>query len=230
MAPLNKAEVLRQEQMNSAAHLVETVPRTTRIYGVGKKIIDFVGALVGIVLSSPVILILAILIKLEDPKGPVFFKQVRIGRYGNPFIIYKLRSMIVNAESLLPQLMDKNEVSGMMFKMKHDPRTTRVGRFIRKTSLDELPQLWNVLKGDMSLVGPRPPLPQEVMGYSEYHFKRLEVQPGCTGLWQISARNQVGFEEMVELDLKYIRERSLLLDIKIILKTFLVFFGRSNAY
>jgi lipopolysaccharide/colanic/teichoic acid biosynthesis glycosyltransferase len=138
--------------------------------------------------------------------------------------------MISNAEEKLQELLKHNEVSGAMFKMKDDPRITKIGKFIRKTSIDELPQLFNVLKGDMSLVGPRPPLPREVAEYSEYDKQRLLVTPGCTGLWQVSARNSVGFEEMVELDLQYIRERSFLFDIKIILKTVLVLFGSKDAF
>jgi exopolysaccharide biosynthesis polyprenyl glycosylphosphotransferase len=230
MGPVNKAESLSQQQIHPANVLPEDATRSLSAYLVCKRIIDIVIASIGLLLSSPVLVILMICIKLEDPKAPAIFRQERIGFGGKPFIMYKLRSMVANAEELLPKLLHQSDVSGHMFKMKHDPRITRIGRFIRKTSLDELPQLWNVLKGDMSLVGPRPPLPREVEEYSDYHRKRLAVQPGCTGLWQISGRNHVGFEEMVELDLKYIRERSLVLDMKIICKTFLVFFGKGNAY
>ncbi|RXS87341.1 sugar transferase, partial [Geobacillus sp. PK12] len=187
-------------------------------YLIAKRIMDICGALAGLICLSWLFLIVALLIKLEDPKGPVFFKQVRVGKDGKEFYMYKFRSMVTNAEELLESLLHLNEVSGAMFKMKDDPRITKVGKFIRKTSIDELPQLWNVLKGDMSLVGPRPPLPREVAQYTEYDKQRLLVTPGCTGLWQVSGRSNVGFEEMVELDLKYIRERSLLYDIKIIFK------------
>jgi lipopolysaccharide/colanic/teichoic acid biosynthesis glycosyltransferase len=138
--------------------------------------------------------------------------------------------MVWNAEEKLAELLKFNEVSGAMFKMKNDPRITRVGKFIRKTSIDELPQLFNVLKGDMSLVGPRPPLPREVTEYTAYDKQRLLVTPGCTGLWQVSARNSVGFNEMVELDLQYIHKRSFFYDIKIILKTVLVLFGSKDAF
>lgn len=138
--------------------------------------------------------------------------------------------MVTNAEAQLESLLKYNEINGAMFKMKHDPRITRVGRFIRKTSIDELPQLWNVLKGDMSLVGPRPPLNREVKLYSDYDKLRLLVTPGCTGLWQVSGRSNIGFKEMVELDLKYIEKRTILYDIKIILKTVIMLFSSKGAY
>ncbi|BAD77604.1 sugar transferase involved in lipopolysaccharide synthesis [Geobacillus kaustophilus HTA426] len=199
-------------------------------YLIAKRIMDICGALIGLICLSWLFLIVALLIKLEDPKGPVFFKQVRVGKDGKEFYMYKFRSMVANAEELLESLLHLNEVSGAMFKMKDDPRITKVGKFIRKTSIDELPQLWNVLKGDMSLVGPRPPLPREVAQYTEYDKQRLLVTPGCTGLWQVSGRNDLGFDEMVELDLKYIRERSLLYDIKIIFKTIKIMIRPNSAY
>jgi exopolysaccharide biosynthesis polyprenyl glycosylphosphotransferase len=195
-----------------------------------KRLIDICGALFGLVCLSWLFLIVAILIKIEDPKGPVFFKQVRVGKDGKEFYMYKFRSMVTNAEELLESLLHLNETTGAMFKMKDDPRVTKVGRFIRKTSIDELPQLWNVLKGEMSLVGPRPPLPREVAQYTEYDKQRLLVTPGCTGLWQVSGRSNIGFKGMVELDLTYIRSRSVLFDLKIIIKTFLVFFGSKDAF
>jgi exopolysaccharide biosynthesis polyprenyl glycosylphosphotransferase len=199
-------------------------------YLIAKRIMDICGALIGLICLSWLFLIVALLIKLEDPKGPVFFKQVRVGKDGKEFYMYKFRSMVTNAEELLESLLHLNETTGAMFKMKNDPRVTKVGRFIRKTSIDELPQLWNVLKGDMSLVGPRPPLPREVAQYTEYDKQRLLVTPGCTGLWQVSGRNDLGFNEMVELDLKYIRERSILYDLKIILKTIKIMIKPNSAY
>ena len=199
-------------------------------YLLTKRVIDIVGALVGLLLLSPFVLVVAILIKIQDPRGPIFFKQQRIGKDGQTFYMYKFRSMVTNAEELLKDLLEKNEISGAMFKMKKDPRITKVGKFIRKTSIDELPQLWNVMKGEMSLVGPRPPLPREVEEYDDYDKQRLTVTPGCTGLWQISGRNSLGFKEMVELDLKYISERNIWMDIKVILKTFLVLFESRNAF
>ncbi|MDO7907201.1 sugar transferase [Paenibacillus sp. JX-17] len=195
-----------------------------------KRILDVCCAAVGLVALSALLLVIAVLIKLEDWKGPVIFYQTRVGKDGKHFRMYKFRSMVTNAEAQLEQLLEHNEIQGAMFKMKEDPRVTRVGRFIRRTSLDELPQLFNVLKGDMSLVGPRPALPREVEEYSPYDKQRLLVTPGCTGLWQVSGRNHLTFHEMVRLDLDYICNRSILLDIKIILKTFRVLLGSKDAY
>ncbi|MBM4764477.1 sugar transferase [Bacillus sp. B15-48] len=195
-----------------------------------KRWLDIFGALTGILIFGFVFLIIALAIKIEDPKGPLFFKQKRVGLNGKEFIMYKFRSMVSNAEEKLNDLLKYNDVSGHMFKMKNDPRVTKVGRFIRKTSLDELPQLINVLKGDMSLVGPRPPLPREVEQYSKYELQRLYVIPGCTGLWQVSGRSNIGFKEMVELDLYYIRTRSIMVDLKIIIFTVFVLFGSKNAF
>ncbi|MEK4870705.1 sugar transferase [Niallia sp. FSL W8-1348] len=203
---------------------------TARSYLVMKRAIDIIGSFCGLVVLSLLFVIIALLIKLEDPKGKVFFKQLRVGKDGKEFYMYKFRSMASDAEERLKELLALNEVSGAMFKMKDDPRVTKIGKFIRKTSVDELPQLFNVLRGDMSLVGPRPPLPREVAEYSAHDKQRLLVTPGCTGLWQVSGRSNVGFEEMVELDLQYIKDRSLLFDTKIILKTILVLFGSKNAF
>jgi lipopolysaccharide/colanic/teichoic acid biosynthesis glycosyltransferase len=199
-------------------------------YLIAKRLIDIFGAIIGLFFLSWLFLIVAILIKLEDPKGPVIFKQVRVGKDGKEFYMFKFRSMVTNAEELLESLLHLNETTGAMFKMKDDPRVTKIGKFIRKTSIDELPQLWNVLKGEMSLVGPRPPLPREVAQYTEYDKQRLLVTPGCTGLWQVSGRSNIGFKEMVELDIKYIQQRSILLDVKLIFRTILLLFGSKNAY
>ncbi|GLI06387.1 multidrug MFS transporter [Paenibacillus tyrfis] len=212
---------------NSMNHSLDEARQT---YLIAKRILDILGAVCGIVVLLPVFVIVALLIKMEDPKGPVFFHQIRVGKNGKHFRMYKFRSMISNAEELLPELLSQNEIEGHMFKMKHDPRITKVGKFIRKTSIDELPQLFNVLKGHMSLVGPRPPLPREVKEYSSYHMQRLQVTPGCTGLWQVSGRNSLTFEQMIELDIKYIVHRSFLLDLKIILKTVSMLLGSKNAY
>ncbi|WP_430055256.1 sugar transferase [Priestia aryabhattai] len=195
-----------------------------------KRIMDISGAVIGIIITSLLLIIVAFAIKLEDPKGPVIFSQKRIGKNGKEFNMYKFRSMVTDAEFKLKELLELNETSGAMFKMKNDPRVTRVGKLIRKTSIDELPQFFNVLKGDMSLVGPRPPLPREVKDYNEYHKQRLLVVPGCTGLWQTSGRSNIGFEDMVHLDLEYINKRSILMDIKIIFKTFFVLFGSKDAF
>jgi lipopolysaccharide/colanic/teichoic acid biosynthesis glycosyltransferase len=144
--------------------------------------------------------------------------------------MYKFRSMVSNAEEKLKDLLAQNEIEGAMFKMKNDPRITKIGKFIRKTSIDELPQLINVLRGEMSLVGPRPPLVREVAEYTDYDKLRLTVKPGCTGLWQVSGRNELSFKEMVELDLKYIQNRSVLFDLRIIFKTFKVLLGAKDAF
>ncbi|MDF2911084.1 MAG: multidrug transporter [Sporolactobacillus laevolacticus] len=195
-----------------------------------KRAFDIIASILGLVLLAPVLLLVSLFIKLDDPNGKVFFSQIRVGEKGRPFSIYKFRSMVSNAEQLLDKIIDKNETTGAMFKMKDDPRVTRIGHFLRKTSMDELPQLINVLKGDMSLVGPRPPLPREVEKYTGYDMQRLLVRPGCTGLWQVSGRSTVGFHEMVELDLKYIHERSILIDFKLIMKTVFLLFGSKNAF
>ena len=198
-------------------------------YIVSKRIIDIIGSLAGLIFLSPLFLIVAILIKLEDPKGKVFFSQERNGKYPATFKMYKFRSMVHNAEELLEQLKDQNEQTGPVFKIKEDPRITRVGKFIRKTSIDELPQLFNVLRGDMSLVGPRPPIPREVEQYTAYQMQRLGVKPGLTCLWQVGGRNSVDFDGWVKLDIEYIQKRSLWLDIKLIIKTVFVLFGDRNA-
>lgn len=194
-----------------------------------KRFFDVILSLIGLIVLAIPFLIIAAFIKFCDG-GPILYTQERVGKDGRRFQIYKFRSMYVDADKLLEKLKEQNEVTGPMFKMKNDPRITSVGRFLRKTSLDELPQLWNVLRGDMSLVGPRPPLPREVAKYSEYDLQCLWVIPGCTGLWQATERNNVGFEEMVELDLEYIQKRSLLFDAKIILLTVVAIIHPNGAY
>lgn len=195
-----------------------------------KRIFDVSASSLALLLLSPLFLVIAILIKIEDAKGPVFYSQIRIGHNGEKFRMYKFRSMCVDADQRLKDLLAKNEVEGAMFKMKDDPRITKVGRWIRKTSVDELPQLWNVLHGDMALVGPRPPLPRETDNYTKYDKQRLYVQPGCTGLWQVSGRNDVGFHDMVELDIQYIKTRNIWVDIKIMFKTVLIIIHPNGAY
>ena len=199
-----------------------------RIYEISKRAIDIIGAGSGLLLLSPVIAIVACAVKFTS-KGPVFFSQKRVGKNGELFDMYKFRSMVVNAEELKEKLAHQNEMSGPMFKMKDDPRVTKVGKFIRKTSLDELPQLWNVLKGDMSLVGPRPSLPKEVAQFEKWMYKRLSVKPGLTCFWQVSGRNNIDFEDWMKLDIKYVDERNIWIDIKLIFKKVLVLFGDKNA-
>ena len=199
------------------------------VYNSFKRTIDIIGSLCGLILLSPLLVVVGMLIKL-DSKGPIIFAQKRVGLNGREFKMYKFRSMVVNAEELKDKLKENNEMSGPMFKMKDDPRITKIGKFIRKTSIDELPQLFNVLKGDMSLVGPRPSLPKEVKEFEPWMLKRLEVKPGLTCYWQVSGRNSIDFENWMKLDIKYVNERSLLLDVKLIFKTFFVLFGDKNAY
>ena len=199
-----------------------------RLYLISKRVLDVVGALIGLIITSPVLLVVGILIKIES-KGPIIFSQKRVGLDGKEFNMYKLRSMVVNAEELKRKLVAHNEMSGPMFKIKNDPRITNVGKFIRKTSIDELPQLINIIKGDMSLVGPRPSLPDEVKEFDRWMMKRLAVKPGLTCFWQVSGRNSIDFEDWMRLDIKYVEERSLMLDIKLIFKTFFVLFGDKNA-
>ncbi|NJP40503.1 sugar transferase [Oscillospiraceae bacterium HV4-5-C5C] len=194
-----------------------------------KRFFSIILSLPGLILSLPIFLIVAIFIKIEDG-GPVFYAQTRVGQDGVPFTMYKLRSMVTDAELRKAELLQHNEHDGPAFKMTHDPRVTRVGRFIRKTSIDELPQLWNILKGDMSLVGPRPPLQREVDAYNEYQRGRLAVKPGLTCYWQISGRSELSFDDWVKLDLRYINERSLVTDLKIILKTVPAVLSRKGAY
>lgn len=201
-----------------------------RGYVIRKRVCDLMLAIIALVTLSPLLLIIACAIKVEGGRSPVIFRQMRVGLDGKPFAMYKFRSMVCNAEILKEQLLMQNEVTGPVFKMKQDPRVTKVGRFIRRTSLDELPQLLNVVRGEMSFVGPRPPLPEEVTLYSTYERQRLTVIPGLTCYWQISGRNHLSFEEWVALDLKYIEERSFFVDMKLILKTTRVLFGSKDAY
>lgn len=201
-------------------------------YLVVKRLIDIVGSIVGVVLTIPFIFIVGIAIKLEAKslKAKVFFVQERVGKDGKLFKMIKFRSMQEDAEEQLKNLLHKNEIKGAMFKMKNDPRVTKVGKFIRKTSIDELPQFFNVLIGDMSLVGPRPPLMREVVQYTEMDKARLLVKPGITGLWQATVRNDSDFDVMVRLDIQYIRKLSFKMDMKILFKTVSVIFHPNGAY
>lgn len=219
-------ELAKEERL---AKQQETLVNDSKVYLVLKRIMDIVGSLVGIVLTLPIMVIVAVLIKLEDPRGPILFSQERNGQYPKTFKMYKFRSMYVDAEERLHELMHLNEQTGPAFKMKDDPRITKVGKFIRKTSLDELPQLFNILKGDMSIVGPRPAIPREVALYNEYQKQRLLVKPGLTCIWQVSGRNNIGFDDWVELDIEYIKTRNLWLDIKLILMTIPALLGDETA-
>ena len=194
-----------------------------------KRLTDIIGGLVGLIITLILTPFIAIAIKVDSP-GPVFFSQTRIGRNGRRFKIYKFRSMYIDAEERKKELEKENEMSGLMFKMTNDPRVTKVGEFIRKTSLDELPQFWNIVKGDMSLVGTRPPTEDEFNEYNQYYRRRISMTPGLTGLWQVSGRSDIeDFDEVVQLDLRYIDHWSLTLDLKIILQTIAVVFKGRGA-
>lgn len=198
----------------------DKVLKSKRGYWAVRRAQDIIFSLISLIVLSPLMLLIAIIIFIDDPKGSPIFTQIRCGKDGKPFKFYKFRSMCVNAESKLETLLKDNEMDGPVFKIKNDPRITRIGRFIRKTSIDELPQLWNVLKGDMSIVGPRPALPREIQQYNDYQRQRLYITPGLTCYWQIQPdRNSLTFDEWVELDIKYINERSFITDWKIMFKT-----------
>ncbi len=196
----------------------EVLPKQGILYHISKRVFDVLSSLIAMIVLSPIFLVTAIAIKCEDG-GPVVFSQIRVGKNGIPFKMYKFRSMRMDAEEKLDELADLNEAEGPVFKIKKDPRITKVGHFIRKYSIDELMQLVNVFKGDMSVVGPRPALPNEVEQYDSYSQKRLLVKPGLSCYWQISGRSNIGFDEWMRLDIKYIEEMSMLTDIKIILLT-----------
>ena len=205
-------------------------PAETGLYlRFGKRLLDVLGASLGLLLSSPLLLIAAVLIKLES-RGPVIYKSIRIGRGARPFAFLKLRSMVDGAELHRQKLSHLNEADGPVFKIAADPRVTRIGRLLRMSSIDEIPQLWNVLRGEMSLVGPRPPIAEEVVQYEPWQLRRLDVVPGITCLWQISGRSRIGFQEWMRLDLEYIRHRSFQLDLKILIRTIPAVLSREGAY
>jgi len=193
-----------------------------------KRLIDILGALIGLALTILLAIPIAIAIQIDSP-GPIFYRQIRCGLNRRTFYIWKFRSMVVNADRL--KHLVTNQASGNIFKNSHDPRVTRVGRFLRRTSLDELPQFWNVLKGDMSLVGTRPPTVDEVMQYEPHHYERLRVKPGITGEWQVNGRSKIeSFEEVVKLDIAYQQKWSIAYDIALIGKTIYAVFSRHGAY
>ncbi len=199
------------------------VVKNRKIFWIGKRVFDVIASGAALLVLSVPMAIVALLIYIDDPHGSPIFSQERIGRKGVPFKMYKFRSMVVNAEDLLDDLQELNEADGPAFKIKDDPRITKIGKFIRKTSIDELPQLFNVLKGDMSVVGPRPALRREVEQYDEYMEQRLTITPGLTCYWQIApGRNDLTFEEWMDLDIKYIYTRNWRVDFKIMLQTALV--------
>jgi exopolysaccharide biosynthesis polyprenyl glycosylphosphotransferase len=194
-----------------------------------KRAIDLAGSTLLLAGLAPLFLVVSVLIK-SSSRGPVYFRQVRLGKGGAPFVCYKFRSMRDGADREQSELERMNEADGPIFKIRHDPRLTRVGSFLRRTSIDELPQLWNILRGEMSLVGPRPPIPEEVARYEDWHRRRLEVVPGLTGLWQVSGRSELSFDEMVMFDLYYIENWSLALDVHILARTIPAVVGTSGAF
>lgn len=194
-----------------------------------KRAFDLVVSLLALLILSPFLLIIYILIFIDDPHGSPIFRQKRVGRHGKLFTMYKFRTMVCNAEELKKQLEAQNEMDGPVFKIKNDPRITRMGHFLRTTSIDEILQLVNVVKGDMSLVGPRPPLPDEVAKYDDYQKLRLVVTPGLTCIWQTASdRNDIPFDEWVEMDIDYIEHRTMLMDLKVLFKTALVVITREG--
>ena len=205
-------------------------PSLFGVRGISKRIFDVTAAGLGLVILGPLLLLIALLVKLDSP-GPALFKQRRVGLDGREFWMYKFRSMVMDAEAQLETLKTMNEVEdGITFKIAHDPRMTRLGRILRKTSLDEFPQLFNVLIGEMSLVGPRPPIPKEVSLYTPDQKRRLTVMPGCTGLWQVSGRSMTTFKRMIELDLEYIQSWSFRRDFQILFKTIRVIFKMEGSF
>jgi len=194
-----------------------------------RRALDISMSLLLLAILSPVFLVLAVIIKL-DSRGPVFFTQRRVGRDGKTFILYKFRSMVIDAEERKLELLKYNEASGPLFKIKRDPRVTSCGRWMRRLSFDELPQLFNVLRGEMSFVGPRPSLPSEVAQYSPAHMRRLSVKPGITGLSQVSGRSDLPFERLIAYDMQYIEKQSIWTDFKIVLRTLRVVFLGHGAY
>lgn len=203
--------------------------KSRRAYYVAKRVQDVVLSLLGLAFLSPFLLLTALAITLDDPHAGPIFTQIRCGKDGKEFKLYKFRTMWAGAEDNLAALLPRNELDGPAFKVKDDPRVTRFGHFLRKTSLDELPQLLNILRGEMSLVGPRPPLPQEVARYTEYQRQRLKVVPGLTGLWQTQPhRYRLPFDRWVELDLRYIQEQSFWLDWKLLFRTVVAVFRREG--
>ena len=223
---LNQAVI---EERSAAETADAPAARESSIYLVVKRVVDLVVASLLLVLFLPVIPVVALLIKLDSP-GPILYRQKRIGKNGKEFNFYKFRSMVMGAEKVVGALRPLSGVDGPVFKLKEDPRVTGVGRFLRRSSLDELPQLINVLKGEMSIVGPRPNLPSEVSHYLPWQRRRLDVTPGITCLWQIAGRSHIGFQEWMRLDLEYIRTRSLATDLQIMAKTIPAVIARKGAY
>ncbi|APF41731.1 sugar transferase [Neomicrococcus aestuarii] len=220
---------IHTQPVNGLPLIHVSTPKLEGIKGFAKRGFDVLGAALGLIFLSPIFLITALSVRL-DSKGPIFFHQKRVGKNGEIFYMHKFRSMNPDAEAKKAELMDQNESDGALFKMKKDPRITKVGAFIRRFSIDELPQLWNVLVGEMSIVGPRPPVPEEVQAYEKHVHRRFMVQPGITGLWQVSGRSGLSWEESVRLDLYYVENWSLIQDMVILFKTVRAVLTSDGAY
>ncbi len=229
MLQIPNNEIANELVLERDLHKETVVQKERRGYEFAKRVFDVVSSLLALIVFSPLMGITALAIKLEDGGSPIF-AQTRVGKDGKFFRMYKFRSMCEDAEKKLKELQDRNEADGLAFKMSNDPRVTRVGAFIRKTSIDELPQLFNIFKGNMSVVGPRPPLGYEVMQYDDYQMQRLSVKPGLTCYWQCSGRSDVSFDEWMDLDIKYINERGFLKDIEIIFRTIPAVLFHKGAY
>lgn len=225
------SEITRSEPINQTSEPQKAAGENTSrtAYCLFKRLFDIIFSVIGLILLSPLLLVVSIIIKIDSP-GPVLFKQNRVGDGGKIFMMYKFRSMCTDAEIQLDNLKKQNQKDGPVFKIFNDPRVTRFGRIIRRTSIDELPQLMNILKGDMSFVGPRPPIPYEVSQYNDYQLQRISVKPGLTCYWQISGRSNLSFDDWIELDIKYIHERGFWTDIKILLRTIPAVLRREGAY
>lgn len=211
--------VLSERVHNPSRPNLRAYTGESRYYLIAKRAMDLLLSSLALVVLLPLLIIVSAVIFLDDPKGSPIFVQDRVGKNGKLFRFLKFRSMVVDAEERLEELQSRNEMDGPVFKIKEDPRVTRFGRFIRKTSIDELPQLVNIILGDMSLVGPRPPLPREVEQYGPYEMQRLMVKPGLTCYWQARGRNEIKFQQWMELDIKYVRHHNLWIDIKLLLMT-----------
>ena len=223
---MNGSDAAKKHEREETYIDADKIYRDYRWYWVGRRTQDIVLSLIALLVLWPIMLLIAAVVWIDSPGASPFFTQTRVGRKGVPFKFRKFRTMVPNAEMKLNELLSRNEMDGPVFKIKDDPRITRVGHFLRKSSLDELPQLFNILMGDMSIVGPRPALPREVEQYDEYERQRLIVQPGLTCYWQIQPhRNEITFRQWMELDMKYIQERSFVTDWKIIFKTVAAVFG-----
>jgi len=208
---------------------VNITVKESRVYAFAKRCFDLIAGMAVVFLMLPLFPLIALMIKL-DSRGAVFYRQTRVGHKGHTFRFYKFRSMYQDADRRLDELSASNEADGPIFKIRTDPRVTGVGRFLRRSSLDEIPQILNVVRGDMSIVGPRPPLPEEVEKYQPWHRRRLDVKPGITCLWQISGRSEIGFDEWMRLDMEYLKTRSFRTDLLIFLKTIPAVIQRRGAY